>query len=68
MPTFQTKVSSEAKEKKMHKKKLDKKSGYTGLGSGCRIWKAGKGYEIAMQSRRDKRKENFRSSYSFPKR
>lgn len=49
MPTFQTKVSSEAKEKKMHKKKLDKKSGYT-------VWdlmqdlKQGKGYEIACKA------------------
>ena len=49
MPAFQTKVSSEAREKKMHKKKLDKKSGYT-------VWdlmqdlKQGKGYEIACKA------------------
>lgn len=45
IPDFQAEVSSEAEEKKLHKKKLDKESGYTAWDL-MEDLKQGKGYEI----------------------
>lgn len=49
IPDFQTEVSSEAKTKKLHKKKLDKKSGYTAWDL-VQDLKQGKGYEITCEA------------------